>query len=69
MEIENRTLNTRQASEYLGVSCSWLRQARMGGKRLDRLSSPPYFKLGRRVVYLKSDLDHWLTKHRVESLL
>jgi hypothetical protein len=28
------------------------------------MTPPPFVKLGRKIVYLKDDLDTWLLKHR-----
>jgi len=51
---------------YTGLSVSSLRKGRMNGRRDNYVEPPPYLKLGRRIVYLKTDLDAWLMSHRVE---
>jgi len=51
-------LNRREAAEYLGLSASTLAKRAMTG------DSPVMRKLGRRVVYLRSDLDAWLDAHQ-----
>lgn len=51
---------------YTGISVSSLRKGRMNGRRDNYVEPPPYLKLGRRIVYLKADLDAWLVSHRVE---
>lgn len=51
---------------YTGISVSSLRKGRMNGRRDKYIEPPPYLKLGRRIVYLKTDLDAWLMSHRVE---
>ncbi len=44
---------TPEAAHYLKVSRQWLEKLRTYG------GGPPYTKLGRRVVYKRSDLDRW----------
>ena len=60
------TLTEKEAAEYLGLSRSTLRQGRMNGSRENRISPPPFIKVGRSVRYLRVDLDSWLQKYRVE---
>lgn len=59
-------LTSRQASTYIGMSESWLRQARM--LAVSNQQGPPFIKLGRSVRYLKTDLDDWMQslRQRVE---
>lgn len=64
-EAIKKAYREQEAADYLGVSRSTLRQARMEGPRERRISSPPYVKFGRSVRYLKEDLDQWLSRHRV----
>jgi excisionase family DNA binding protein len=47
-----------EAAKYLGISRSWLDKKRLDG------NGPPYLKLGRRVIYERSDLDAWATSKR-----
>ena len=63
-----RTLSHNDAAEYLGVSVSFLRQARCYGDRVGRTPGPPYVKLGRTVRYLITDLDRYLETHRQGEL-
>ncbi len=56
----SRTLTDREASIYLGMSQSWLRQSRVTGNP----DAPPFLKIGRSVRYLRSDLDIWLERKR-----
>jgi predicted DNA-binding transcriptional regulator AlpA len=49
-------LNEKMTAEYIGMSISWLRQARMNGNK----NAPPFLKIGKSVRYRKSDLDAWL---------
>ena len=65
--VQKKTLNEKEASEYTGLSHSTLRQGRMNGERLRRCPTPPFVKLGRKIVYLKDDLDRYLEAHRVDS--
>ena len=61
--IESRTLTDRDAAIYIGMSESWLRQARMNGNP----DAPPFVKIGRAVRYLRDDLDAWLESCRRTS--
>lgn len=63
MDFPN-VLDEKQAAPYIGVSASYLRQSR---QRNATVEGPPWVKVGRRVVYLVSDLDDYLQKHRCES--
>ncbi|MGR3321396.1 MAG: helix-turn-helix transcriptional regulator [Pseudooceanicola sp.] len=51
------TLRATEAAKYLGVSASLLAKLRMRHRRTE---SPPFAKIGGRVVYRRSDLDNWL---------
>ena len=64
--ITRRGLSEADAANYIGMSRSFLRQARMDGKRFNRTPGPPFTKIGRKVLYLKDDLDAWLEAHRHE---
>lgn len=54
----SQRLNTRQAADYLGLSESFLNK--------DRLSSAqiPFFKINKRVIYERADLDAFLASRR-----
>ena len=58
------SLTEIEASQYVGMSRSYLRQGRMNGDRENRTPTPPYLKIGRSVRYLKADLDTWLEQFR-----
>ncbi len=58
-----RALTEAETAQYIGMSRSFLRQARMEGTRKNYTSAPPFIKIGRSVRYLKEDLDHWLDEH------
>ncbi len=62
--VRRRGRSEAEAADYIGMSRSFLRQARMDGKRLNRTPGPPFTKIGRKVLYLKDDLDAWLEAHR-----
>ena len=65
--IRPRLLTEKQAAPYIGMSCSFLRQSRMNGRRQNRTPGPPFLKIGRKVLYLAEDLDAWLLEHRHED--
>ena len=57
----NDNLSSRDAALYVGLSAATLAKLRcLGG-------SPSFRKLGRRVVYERSALDHWLAARRVRN--
>jgi predicted DNA-binding transcriptional regulator AlpA len=68
-ELAKRVLSEIETSEYIGMSRSFLRQARMDGNRDNRTSAPPFIKIGRSVRYLKEDLDQWLDSFFKQSHL
>ncbi len=55
-----------EAAAYLGLSRATLRRGRMEGKRDRRCQTPPFVRLGRAVRYIRTDLDQWLSEHRVD---
>lgn len=64
LSINKLAFTEKQASDYLSLSRSFLRQGRMNGNRVNRTPTPPYYKIGRSVRYKKSDLDQWLEQFR-----
>ena len=58
--VAARALSEIEASQYICMSRSYLRQSRMDGNRDNRTPAPPFIKIGRSVRYLKEDLDQWL---------
>ena len=55
----NPRRNRNEAAEYIGCSPETLATwASRGG-------GPPYLRIGRKVVYLQSDLDVWMASRRV----
>lgn len=65
-DLLRAVLDEIEAAAYTGISISSLRKGRMNGKRDNYVEPPPYLKLGRRIGYLRADLDAWLMSHRVE---
>ena len=54
-------LNTKRAAAYLGVAYDTIKAWRKRG------AGPVYHKIGRLVVYMKSDLDAWIALCRQET--
>jgi hypothetical protein len=63
--MQKRSYNTTQAADYLGVSPSYLRQARMDSKTLD--APPATYITPRKPVYLIEDMDAWLDSKKQSS--
>ena len=63
-EIQKRAYDEAAAANYLSVSRSFLRQARMDGWRFPRTPGQHFLKRGRMIRYLKEDLDLWLEEAR-----
>jgi len=59
-QVQAKALTEIEAAKYIGMSRSFLAQARMEGKRDNRTPAPPFIKIGRSVRYLREDLDKWL---------
>ena len=59
-----RALTEIEASQYIGMSRSYLRQSRMDGHRDKRTPAPPFLRIGRSIRYLREDLDNWLNQFR-----
>jgi predicted DNA-binding transcriptional regulator AlpA len=69
MNIVKRVLTEIETAEYIGMSRSFLRQARMEGNRGSRTPAPPFIKIGKSVRYIKGDLDSWLDSFFKQSHL
>jgi predicted DNA-binding transcriptional regulator AlpA len=68
-KLKKRALTEIETSVYIGMSRSFLRQARMDGIREARTPAPPFIKIGRAVRYLQDDLDSWLDRfHRLDHI-
>ena len=59
--FDDEYLDTEQTARYTKNSASTWAKRRMSG------DSPVFCKVGRKIVYRKSDLDAWLLKHRRRS--
>ncbi|PCI39658.1 MAG: DNA-binding protein [Thiotrichales bacterium] len=60
-----RCLTEVEASQYIGMSRSYLRQDRANGILEGRTLGPSFVKMGRAIRYLQEDLDAWIDKNRV----
>ncbi len=58
--MEKRGFTEKEAAKYIGMSCAFLRQDRMNGRRKNRTRGPKPIRIGRSVRYLKEELDAWL---------
>jgi predicted DNA-binding transcriptional regulator AlpA len=59
--VKRAMLLTRDAAAYIGLAQQTLAKMRWSG------DSPPYFKVGRQVVYDRADLDAWLAERKRRS--
>ena len=58
---DDAMLAAADAAKYLGLALQTLAKMRLSG------GSPAYFKLGRRVLYKRADLDAWVAARRRRS--
>ncbi len=58
-QTNNKTFDSKQAAKYLCVSEISIRNSRITGL-LGGIKAPCFRKIGRKVIYLKADLDRWL---------
>jgi len=65
-QATKRALSEIEAATYIKMSRSYLRQDRMNGIRHNRTPGPRFVRIGRRIRYLKDDLDQWLLDHVVD---
>ena len=61
---EKKALKAVAAAEYISMSRSFLRRARMEGQVGNRTPGPNFIRRGRSILYLVSDLDAWLEEGR-----
>lgn len=66
MPVTKKALKESEVCEYLGLSHSFLRNARMERMRGGRPPGPAFIRIGRTVRYLVEDLDAWLASYRCE---
>ncbi len=64
--LSDEKITEKSAANLLGVSQSFLRMARLRGTVGGRTPGPSYYRLGRRVLYCRADLERWLEAHRVD---
>lgn len=64
-----KLLSSREAAAYVGISYSYLRVIRMTGQIGERVAPPPQVNIGRRVYYLREDLDAWVLQHRTGAAM
>lgn len=63
INLQQALLTEIETSHYIGMSRSFLRQARMLGKKENGIPPPKFIKLGKRSVrYVKEDLDDWIAQ-------
>lgn len=60
VDVAPAAMRETEAAHYCGLSAAFFRAARVG-----RCEGPPYIRVGRAVVYLRTDLDRWLESRRV----
>ena len=58
--IIQRGFNEAEAARYIGMSKSYLQKDRTEGALAGRTPGPRWLKAGKRVIYLKDELDRWL---------
>jgi predicted DNA-binding transcriptional regulator AlpA len=61
MDAGSIVFRAQDAANYVGLSASTLAKMRVRGV------PPPFVKLGRRIVYRRSDLDDWLASNMTRS--
>lgn len=57
-------LDTIKTAKYTGLSESFFKKARVDGHLPGKTPSPPWLKIGKKVLYKIEDLDLWLNQHR-----
>ncbi len=62
-DLAKRAFTEAEASAYISMSRSFLRQSRMDGEREHRTPGPRWIRIGKRSIrYLIEDLDTWLNE-------
>ena len=59
-------LDEQAAAVYIGMSVFYLRKDRSRGRVRGVTPGPAYLQLGRKIRYLREDLDSWLAARRVD---
>ncbi len=62
--IEARLINEADAARYIGMSRSFLANARSTGDLPGRTPAPPFYKFGKVIRYDLRELDAWCDAHR-----
>lgn len=60
-DYNDNYLRPREAAEFLRTSTSTLAKRRLYG------DGPKYYRIGRAIRYLKSDLDEYMARSRAQS--
>jgi predicted DNA-binding transcriptional regulator AlpA len=60
MNQKSEILNTQEAAHYIGLT-----EYALIGWRYKR-TGPPYIKIGRRIMYRRSDLNDFLEQRRID---
>jgi hypothetical protein len=61
MASTDEKFSAREAAHYLGLAPATLAKMRCWG------GTPPFLRLGRKIVYCRADLDEWLNARRATS--
>lgn len=64
-----RSLSEKHAANYLGISRSLLSHGRACGVLPSGISTPPFRRIGRRILYDIKDLDAWLDSFPTQHTL
>ena len=67
MKTNIRSLTESEASSYIGIAKSTLRQGRCHGEREGHAPVPKHIKIGRSVRYLREDLDAFLDEMKEQT--
>ena len=58
VEVEDQHLSRSDAAKYLGISLRWFEELRKSNNAI------PSFRLGKRWLFRKSELDNWIETFR-----
>ena len=67
MSTLSRGLAPKHAAAYLGIGEQTLRKQRTSSRPSRRMPPIPFVRAGRRIIYLREDLDRWLEANRLQS--
>ena len=57
---DKQSYTETEAADYINMSRSFLRHARIDGNRENRTPAPKFIKIGRSIRYMRQDLDDYL---------